>query len=135
MWLELVEGLERVCKLQLAVRPSSPVHRDESLVSRTFEPLKRMLPKRHALDYPCRVFSRNNGEEFLACLGSIEQEADPLILSLVPQVYGQDWPRGFSRCTTLSAVGQSATRVTRELSWTGRERVTIRPWSGKIAFP
>lgn len=41
-WLELFEGLERVCKLQLAVCPFSPVHRDESLVSRTFEPLKRM---------------------------------------------------------------------------------------------
>lgn len=53
------------------------------------------LPKRHALDYPCRVFSRNNGGDFLAYLRSIEQEADPLILSLVHQVYGQDWPRPF----------------------------------------
>jgi hypothetical protein len=28
-------------------------------------------------------------------LRSIEQEADPVILSLVHQAYGQDWPRPF----------------------------------------
>ena len=41
-WLEVFELLERACKLQLAVCPSSPVHRDESLVSKDFKLLKRM---------------------------------------------------------------------------------------------
>ena len=41
-WLEVFELLERACKLQFAVCPSSPVHRDESLVSKDFKLLKRM---------------------------------------------------------------------------------------------
>src|SRR5712692_7896697 len=41
-WLRLFEALERVCKLQLAVCPSSPIHREESLLSGSFAPLKRM---------------------------------------------------------------------------------------------
>ena len=41
-WKEVFEALERVCKLQLVVCPWSPIHRDESLVSEMFEPLKRM---------------------------------------------------------------------------------------------
>lgn len=41
-WQQVFEALERVCKLQLVVCPWSPVHRDESLVSKMFEPLKRM---------------------------------------------------------------------------------------------
>lgn len=68
---------------------------DAMLIDNRVRAMLTSLPKRHALDYPCRVFSRNNGDEFLAYLGSIEQEADPLILSLVRQVYGQDWPRPF----------------------------------------
>src|SRR6266566_8713190 len=41
-WRQVFEALERVCKLQLVVCPWSPFHRDESLVSEMFEPLKRM---------------------------------------------------------------------------------------------
>jgi hypothetical protein len=41
------------------------------------------LPKHYALDYPCRLFSRNNGNAFLAHLKEIERDADPLILALV----------------------------------------------------
>ena len=41
-WLSLFEGLERVCKLQLAVCPNSDAHLDESLLSPFFGPLKRM---------------------------------------------------------------------------------------------
>src|SRR4026208_1430243 len=36
------EALERVGKLQLVGGPGSPIHRDESVVSDMFEPLKRM---------------------------------------------------------------------------------------------
>jgi hypothetical protein len=42
LWLKLFEALERVCKLQLAICPDSTAHRDESLVSAYFAPLKRM---------------------------------------------------------------------------------------------
>ena len=41
-WRQVFEALERVSKLQLIVCPWSPLHRDESLVSELFEPLKRM---------------------------------------------------------------------------------------------
>lgn len=68
---------------------------DAMLIDNRVRAMLTTLPKRHGLDYPCRVFSRNNGDDFLAYLRSIEQEADPLILSLVHHVYGQDWPRPF----------------------------------------
>lgn len=42
LWLELFKALERVCKLQLAVCPSSPIHREESLVATNFAALERM---------------------------------------------------------------------------------------------
>jgi len=42
VWRQVFEALERVCKQQLVVCPWSPIHRDESLVSEMFEPLKRM---------------------------------------------------------------------------------------------
>ena len=41
-WLPLFEQLERVCKLQLAICPDSPSHRDESMVSPFYDALKRM---------------------------------------------------------------------------------------------
>jgi hypothetical protein len=41
-WHQVFEALARVCKLQLVVCPWSPIHRDESLVSAMFEPLRRM---------------------------------------------------------------------------------------------
>lgn len=68
---------------------------DAMLIDNRVRAMLTSLPKRHGLDYPCRVFSRNNGDDFLAYLRSIEQDAAPLILSLVHQVYGQDWPRPF----------------------------------------
>jgi hypothetical protein len=59
--------------------------------NRTRAMLTTGLPKKHALSYPCRLFSKNTGDEFLAYLRSIEDEADPFILALVRDTYGKDW--------------------------------------------
>jgi hypothetical protein len=53
------------------------------------------LPRRHALSYPCRLFSPNIASEFVAYLKSVEEEADPLILALVRDVYGDEWLKPF----------------------------------------
>lgn len=45
---------------------------------------------KYAESYPCRLFSRNTGEKFLGYLRTIEEEADPLVLSLVRSTYGED---------------------------------------------
>ena len=45
---------------------------------------------KYAKSYPCRLFSRNTGEKFLGYLRTIEEEADPLVLSLVRSIYGED---------------------------------------------
>ena len=42
VWRQVFEALERVCKQQLVACPWSPIHRDESLVSEMYEPLRRM---------------------------------------------------------------------------------------------
>ena len=63
--------------------------------NRTRAMLERGVPKKHTLNYPCRLFSPNVGSEFLAYLKSVEEEADPLILALVRQVYGETWLKPF----------------------------------------
>lgn len=45
---------------------------------------------RYAENYPCRLFSRNTGEKFLAYLQAVEEQADPLVLALVRSTYGED---------------------------------------------
>ena len=57
--------------------------------------LERGVPKKHALNYPCRLFSPNVGNKFLVYLKSVEEEADTLILALVRQVYGETWLKPF----------------------------------------
>jgi hypothetical protein len=57
--------------------------------------LENGVPRKHALNYPCRLFSPNVGSEFVAYLKSVEEEADPLILALVRQVYGEEWLKPF----------------------------------------
>ena len=54
------------------------------------------MPKKYALNYRCRLFSPNVGSEFLAYLNSVEEEADPLALALVRQVYGENWLKPFA---------------------------------------
>jgi hypothetical protein len=55
----------------------------------------RGVPRTYAVNYPCRLFSPNIGSEFLDYLKNVEEEADPLILSLVRQVYGDKWLKPF----------------------------------------
>lgn len=59
--------------------------------NRTRGMLEKGVPKKYALNYPCRLFSKNNGDEFVAYLKGIEEEADPFILALVRDTYGEDW--------------------------------------------
>jgi len=35
------------------------------------------IPQRYALDYPTRIYSRSDGDEFIAYVRTIEAEADP----------------------------------------------------------
>jgi hypothetical protein len=55
------------------------------------------VPKKYALGYTTRIFSRGNGDEFLDYIKSIEAAADPTILREVRAVYGDDWPTPFLR--------------------------------------
>ena len=63
--------------------------------NRTRAMLESGVPRRYALNYSCRLFSPNIGNEFVAYLGSVEEEADPLILALVRDVYGDEWLKPF----------------------------------------
>lgn len=51
--------------------------------NRTRSMLLTGVPRKHTLKYPCRVFSKTVGDDFLAYLKGIEDEADPFILALV----------------------------------------------------
>jgi hypothetical protein len=55
------------------------------------------IPKKYALGYTTRIFSRSNGDEFLDYIKSIEAAADPTILREVRAVYGDDWLIPFLR--------------------------------------
>ena len=68
---------------------------DAMLIDNRIRAMVQSLPRAYALNYSCRLFSKSNGQEFLAYLCSIEQDADPFVLALVRQVYGEDWPRPF----------------------------------------
>jgi len=68
---------------------------DAMLVDNRVRAMLTSLPQRYALDYRCRLFSRRTGDSFLGYLKELEQEADPLILALVRDVYGPDWPTPF----------------------------------------
>lgn len=63
--------------------------------NRTRAMLDKGVPRKYAVNYPCRLFSANVGSEFLDYLKSVEEEADPLIISLVRQVYGENWLKPF----------------------------------------
>jgi hypothetical protein len=68
---------------------------DAMLVDNECRALLGNIPQRYALGYPTKLFSRNNGEEFLAYLKQIEAEADPGVFASVREVYGNDWPRPY----------------------------------------
>ena len=68
---------------------------DAMLVDNRIRAMLTSLPKLYALQYPCRLFSRNNGDSFLTYLKDLERDGDPLILALVRDVYGPDWPTPF----------------------------------------
>lgn len=68
---------------------------DAMLVDNGIRAKVQSLPRRYAVDYSCRLFSKSNGREFLAYLRGIERDADPFVLGLVHQVYGEGWPRPF----------------------------------------
>jgi len=55
----------------------------------------RRIPKRHAVAYSCRVFSPKNLTDFVAYLEEMEYTADPIVLSLARECYGDDCPRPF----------------------------------------
>jgi len=63
--------------------------------NRTRAMMAQGVPRKYAVNYPCRLFSPKVGSEFLDYLKSVEEEADPLILSLVRQVYGENWLKPF----------------------------------------
>lgn len=63
--------------------------------NRTRAMLENGLPKKYVLGYPCRLFSPNIAGELVAYLKRFEEEADPLILALVRDVYGDDWVKPF----------------------------------------
>jgi len=54
------------------------------------------IPKEYRLPYPCAVFSKNNGHEFLAYLRSIRESVTPEHLKIMDDVYGPNplRPRG-----------------------------------------
>jgi hypothetical protein len=68
---------------------------DAMLIDNRVRAMLTSLPKRYALQYPCRLFSRNNGDRLLTYLEGLEKNADPLVLALVRDVYGPDWPTPF----------------------------------------
>ena len=68
---------------------------DAMLIDNRTRAMLEKLPKKYALDYPCQLFSPNVSAKFLAYLNSVEEEADPLILALVRQVYGENWLKPF----------------------------------------
>jgi hypothetical protein len=63
--------------------------------SRTRAMLEKGVPRKYAVNYPCRLFSTNVGSEFLDYLKSVEEEADPFVIALVRQVYGEKWLKPF----------------------------------------
>jgi hypothetical protein len=65
--------------------------------NRTRAMLENGVPRKYALNYPCRLFSPNGGSEFLEYLKSVEEKADPLIPAFVRQVYGDKWLKPFVR--------------------------------------
>ena len=58
--------------------------------NRTRAMLQTGVPQKYAVNYPCHLFSKNNGDEFLAYLKRVEDEADPFILALVRDTYGEE---------------------------------------------
>ena len=68
---------------------------DAMLIDNRIRAMVQSMPRAYALNYSCQLFSKSNGQEFLAYLCSIEQDADPFVLALVREVYGEDWPKPF----------------------------------------
>lgn len=64
--------------------------------NRTRAMVEKGVPKKYALGYRCRLFSKKSGDEFLAYVESIEEEADPFILALVHDTYGEDWLKPYT---------------------------------------
>jgi hypothetical protein len=48
------------------------------------------IPKSHKLPYPCRVFSKKNGADFIRYLREIRDSATAEHMKLVEEVYGPD---------------------------------------------
>jgi hypothetical protein len=51
------------------------------------------IPREHRLPFPCRVFSRRSGDEFLAYLGGIRGAMTSEHRDLVRTLYGRDWDK------------------------------------------
>jgi hypothetical protein len=49
------------------------------------------IPREHRLPYPCRVFSRRSGDEFLAFLRGIRDTMQSEHRDLVRTLYGRNW--------------------------------------------
>lgn len=68
---------------------------DVMLIDNKCRALIEDIPEKYALSFDTQIFSRSNGEEFLEFIKDIERTADPVILKLVHNVYGDDWPTPF----------------------------------------
>lgn len=68
---------------------------DAMLIDNGCRAIVSSIPKKHWPGYPTKLFSRNNGDEFIAYVKQLETDADPLLLRLVREVYGDDWPKPF----------------------------------------
>ena len=65
---------------------------DAMFIDNAFAQLLReppVAPK--ATDYPTRIFSTRNRNDFLAYLDALEAEADPAHVDLVKRTYGEKW--------------------------------------------
>lgn len=63
---------------------------DAMFVDNECRGLLRDIPKTHTLPYPCRVFSKNVGADFIRYLTEIRDSATPEHMKLVEEVYGPD---------------------------------------------
>ena len=61
---------------------------DAMFVDNECRALLKDIPKTHALPYPCRVFSKNTGSDFIQYLTEIRNSVTPKHLRLVEEVYG-----------------------------------------------
>jgi hypothetical protein len=63
---------------------------DAMFVDNECSALLHDIPKSHKLPYPCRVFCKNTGADFIRYLTEIRDSATPAHLAILEEVYGPD---------------------------------------------